>query len=121
MTKVKLVTSLLVLSVCVAGPGLSINAGVQTSVPITNDHQKLTYDCKGRSFLISGDSNEITLNGECEGVMVSGDGNKIDVEAVAMISATGEHNRITWQRGKNGKNPKIVNPGTQNVVSQKKK
>ena len=141
MAKRKLVASLLVLSVYVAGSigsfsygatgrdsreaskreeKSSIHAGAQ-QVTITGDHQKLTHDCKGRGFAILGDSNEITLNGECDGLVVSGDRNKIDVEAVSAINASGDENRITWGRGTNGKNPKILNTGTKNVISQKKK
>jgi DUF3060 family protein len=132
MAKAKLVASLLVLSVCVAGPinskgegeiGKSRKAdpGTQNQVTITSDHQKVTHECKGRGFAIIGNSNEITLTGECGGIVVSGDDNKIDVEAVEAINTSGDRNRVVWGRGRNGKKPEISNTGTQNEISQKKK
>lgn len=75
------------------------------------------YDCGNQSPInvVSIDSN-VTLNGSCGEVDVSGSANTVNLQAVAIIKATGSGNHITWQQGPGGGQPQISNPGGSNSI-----
>ncbi|GAB1813760.1 DUF3060 domain-containing protein [Mycobacterium sp. MUNTM1] len=77
----------------------------------------VTYDCGNQSPInvVSIDSN-VTLNGSCGEVDVSGSANTVNLQAVAVIKATGSGNHITWQQGPGGGQPHISNPGGSNSI-----
>ena len=79
-----------------------------------------TIDCRGRNVIVNSGRNKLTLRGECNTLTVHGEGNKITIEAVGTIKTEGNNNEITWTKGLGGKNPKISNPGKDNVIRQAK-
>jgi hypothetical protein len=84
---------------------------------IDSSFAALTYDCGNQSpiRIVSQDST-ITLNGSCGEVDVSGAANTVNLQAVAVINATGSGNHITWQRGSAGGVPRVSNPGHNNDI-----
>lgn len=110
--------------------GIALTAGAATTpsggwpmpldiAPATIDKNvtTVTYDCGNQSRInvVSIDSN-VTLNGSCGEVDVSGSANTVNLQAVAVIKATGSGNHITWQQGPGGGQPQISNPGGSNSI-----
>jgi hypothetical protein len=78
-----------------------------------------TYDCTGVPRIsIQGADSNLTFVGSCGEVDVTGADNTVNLPAVAVISATGTDDRITWQSGPNGAVPQITNTGVDDTVTR---
>ena len=98
----------------------SLATGYGDDIEIDEGDLERTIDCRGRNVIVNSGRNKLTLRGECNTLTVNGEGNKITVEAVGTIKTEGNNNEVTWTKGLGGKNPRISNPGKDNVIRQAK-
>ena len=94
--------------------------GYGDDVEIGEGNLERTIDCRGRNVIVNSGRNKLTLRGECNTLTVHGEGNKITIEAVGTIKTEGNNNEVTWTKGLGGKNPKISDPGKNNVIRRAK-
>jgi Protein of unknown function (DUF3060) len=112
-------------SVTISAGGIAVSDSANDSekggdvVKISGMNQRLSYECKDRSYSVEGTSNTVTLSGQCQSLRVTGTTNQVDVESVATINVSGIRNRVTWERGVNNKRPTISNSGINNTISEK--
>lgn len=80
-----------------------------------------TYDCKNREVELDKDTtaNSVTLTGTCKKVTVDGVSNKVFVEQVGQIIVRGVSNKVVYESGIGGGEPKISVSGTSTSAKKK--
>jgi hypothetical protein len=79
-----------------------------------------TVDCEGGTVTITGTSHRLTLRGRCDRVVLSGTGSVVHVESLGRVTVSGVNNRVEWERGLDGNDPRIQKSGINNEVVQVK-
>jgi hypothetical protein len=123
--RVAVVTSILVMFTGAPAAVAATAPAGRWSVPLDVAPPKIdisvssvTYDCGDQSPIrIAGEDATVTLNGSCGEVDVSGAANTVNLQAVAIIKATGSSNHITWESGRGGAVPQISNPNGSNDIT----
>jgi hypothetical protein len=77
-----------------------------------------TITCDDRDVVIHGASNRLTLRGRCAQVSVDGASHVIHVEALGRADVTGVDNRLEWEHGLDGDQPKIEITGMGNSAGR---
>jgi hypothetical protein len=96
----------------------SRSSGAGRTIVLDLDHETKTVDCQGEDVEVNGNHSKVTVTGECHAVSVNGNYNKVQIEAAAVISAVGNRNTVSWQRGVDGQDPRVSNLGTRNTVAR---
>jgi hypothetical protein len=102
-----------------AGKAAGKGAGDKPAGPavvVSDEKATRTIDCRGRGVSVMGNGNTLTLRGSCGKVDVKGNENIISVDTVQSISATGNKNRVTWNRAAEGDQPDTSDLGNGNVI-----
>jgi hypothetical protein len=94
--------------------GFSAAAG--GDVVIDDANQTRTYDCGGGSAVVNTGDNVLTFK-NCGNVVINGGDNQIDAGNAGTITVHGSGNKVTFTEVPGRSRPKIVNMGTDNVVS----
>jgi hypothetical protein len=90
----------------------------QESVVVLESNISRSYDCHGGNGTVNGNLNSLTFR-NCAAVVVNGNQNTVDAGTVASLTAIGNGNKVSWTPGAEGRQPKIANLGTNNVISSK--
>jgi len=77
-----------------------------------------TITCHGENVEVSGIDNHVYVKGECHELSVSGNSNFCQVEAVRVISVSGNENEVAWKHALGGDDPRIDESGNDNKVRQ---
>jgi hypothetical protein len=77
-----------------------------------------TITCDDRDVVIHGAANHLTLRGRCLQVSVDGTGHVIHVEGLGSADVTGVNNRLEWEHGLDGDQPKIEITGMGNSAGR---
>jgi len=92
-----------------------IRAAAAGDVVVSASNQTRTYDCGGANAVINGADNVLTLK-NCSKVVINGGDNRVDAGTAGVITVMGSGNKVTFTPA-GQRRPKVVNLGTDNVVS----
>jgi hypothetical protein len=98
------------------GGGSASISSVGEQIVIDDNDLTKTIECDGDDVKVDGNDNTLRLRGECGKVFVNGNRNMMKIEAVVSISALGNENDITWERGVGRNAPKISDLGNDNSI-----
>jgi hypothetical protein len=103
-----------------AAAALSMATRTATAADVVvGSDQKRTYDCAGGTATVEGGFNVVTFR-NCATVNVKGGDNTIDAGLADTIEVGGADNRITWTERADGSRPRIVEKGSENVITSKR-
>jgi hypothetical protein len=86
---------------------------------VVGSEEKRTYDCAGGAATVEGGFNVVTFR-NCASINVKGGDNTIDAGLADTIEVDGADNKITWTERPDGRRPRIVEKGTDNVITSKR-
>ena len=79
---------------------------------------KRTLVGPAKNLTMLGSYCEITFVGKCGRLEINGSGNIVLIEEVADIVLYGSNNTVKFVRGRGGKQPKMLNVGDKNDITQ---
>ncbi len=104
----------------VEAAGVAQESAQGNEIEIDGTGVSRTIECKGgqTEVEVNGTGNKITVTGECKEVEVNGTGNSVAIESAGRIEAHGINNKVSYKRGLEGKEPKLVSTGMNNAVTR---
>jgi hypothetical protein len=88
---------------------------------VNGSRKKETLQCEGEDVIVNGLQNEVVIRGKCGKLSVNGMGNRVTVVEAAEIAVVGRDNVVQYERGPDGKPPRIENRMPGNTVEPVKK
>ena len=85
-------------------------------IVVDDADQTRTYDCAGGNAVVNTGDNVLTFK-NCGNVVINGGDNQVDAGTARTITVHGSGNRVTWTKVAGSSGPKVVNMGSDNVVS----
>lgn len=92
--------------------------GPARKIEINGVGKERSVTCHGEDVEVGGNNNHVRVKGECRKVTVEGNGNVCRVEAVGIISVSGNDNEVAWKRALGGEEPRIEEQGNDNKIRE---
>jgi hypothetical protein len=90
--------------------------GQAPDIDVSGNGLERELECHGENVKVSGNGNRVRLHGGCGRLSVEGNGNKCQVEAARAIAVSGNGNKVAWQHGVDGEEPRVTEEGNENEI-----